>query len=451
MGLLLPASRHGTGTLLLALLPAVLLISGGIRSLLFPDLRAPQISAIGSVAGALLALPLGLAGGAELGLVALALSLLGLLSSGWFSIRQQPPLDGVPAPRANPLYCLQVALDNTISGFMAALTPDTDLNTTRAAVAEAQAAHDLLAAGGYLADPASFHSQPPPVEETRLVPLKVAGTNCEHLQFESGFEVLAGLPGAERWSSYEENHTCHALLLRAAEPAPWLVCVHGFGMGDYQRDFKAFRAAELHREQGVNIALFTLPVHGPRSPAGFNGEKFFGASILDFIHGVSHAVWDLRRLIGWLRSDARATSVGVLGLSLGGYTSAVLAAVEDDLACAIVGVPPTDMVAHRHYLDSPYQARLARIAGVSDELEREVYRVVAPLQLAPRVVRERRYMFAATGDQFVPLEQVQALWQHWGQPQISWCTGGHVSALLQRAPRQLIDRAVAESLAPGRN
>jgi hypothetical protein len=61
----------------------------------------------------------------------------------------------------------------------------------------------------------------------------------------------------------------------------------------------------------------------------------------------------------------------------------------------------------------------------------------------PRLDRDRRFIFAATGDQFVPVEQVRALWRHWERPRISWCTGGHVSALLQREPRALVDEAVA--------
>jgi len=125
----------------------------------------------------------------------------------------------------------------------------------------------------------------------------------------------------------------------------------------------------------------------------------------------------------------------------------VLASVEDDLACVIAGVPPTDMIAHREYLASPQERRVASIAGVDLAIDRVLYRVVAPLDLAPRVPQQGRFMFAATGDQFVPVEQVHALWRHWERPRISWATGGHVSALMQAEPRKLVDEAVAASLA----
>ncbi len=58
-------------------------------------------------------------------------------------------------------------------------------------------------------------------------------------------------------------------------------------------------------------------------------------------------------------------------------------------------------------------------------------------------------MFAATADQFVPIEQIRALWLHWERPRISWSTGGHLGALLQREPRRLVDEAIATTFGPG--
>jgi len=76
--------------------------------------------------------------------------------------------------------------------------------------------------------------------------------------------------------------------------------------------------------------------------------------------------------------------------------------------------------------------------------------VVSPLGMPPRVEHRGRYIFAATGDQFVPIEQVRALWQHWERPRIYWCTGSHVSAMMQRGPRDLVDEAIAATFREGR-
>jgi pimeloyl-ACP methyl ester carboxylesterase len=319
--------------------------------------------------------------------------------------------------------------------------PSTD--ALREAARESEDAHALLGARGWLEDPRRFHAAPPEIKAVESSPLRIRGFDCEHLRFPSEYDPDPELPGRERWLGYRENWTSHAWVLRRREPAPWLVCVHGFGMGaNPDQDFRVFRADRLHERAGLNVALVALPVHGLRSPGGLNGKRFIALSPLDLVHAESQAVWDLRRLIGWIRK-LDATQVGVFGISLGAYTSAVLAGVEDGLACVIAGVPPADLIATNEHMASSLDRRVAAAAGADFARDRAVQSVVCPLALSPRLDRDRRFIFAATGDQFVPVEQVRALWRHWERPRISWCTGGHVSALLQREPRALVDEAVA--------
>jgi hypothetical protein len=444
LALLVGAARAGNITLVLALLPAVLMIAGGVRSLLFTDLRAAQLVAIGAVLGLLLALPLGLVAGVTSGLYAALLSLLAFFATGWFQLSIQPLIEDVPVPAATPFYAAQVALDQAILGVMAVLTPASNRDALGEAVAESEAAFDYLQAQGFIDDPRSYHHKPPPLMGEQITAMRVARSDCELLRFSSDYEPAESLPGRERWLAHGENQTAQALLLRHRHPGPWLVCVHGFGMGDLKKDFQTFRAAQLH-QLGINLALFTLPVHGARSPGRISGENFFGLSAMDFVHAESQAIWDLRRLIDWLRTQG-ASRVGLHGISLGGYTSALLAAIEPDLDCVIAGIPPTDMSAHAEYLASPLERRLAAIAGVNSERDRAINRVVAPLALAPMVAHSGRFIYAATGDQFVPVEQAHALWRHWEKPRITWCRAGHISVLMQQSPRQLVLDAVRETL-----
>lgn len=446
--LLLLAAQAGYPALLLAVIPGILLITGGTRSLLFTDLRAPQLVAIGSVLALLLALPLGLVAGYTPGLAALALSVCAFIACGWFEIRLRPALDQVPAPQPTPAYSLQVALDDAILGVMSALTPPSTPAALRDAVRESEATHAFLTERGCIEEPLRFYPKPPAVTSPALSPLRVRGHDCEHLRFDSEYQPDEQLPGRDRWLGYRENLSSHAVILRHKQPGPWLVCVHGFGMGDVKGDFRTFRAAQLHARAGMNVALFTLPVHGPRAPGGFNGEKFFGLSVVDFLHAEAQAIWDLRRLIAWIRTQ-EATQVGVFGISLGAYTSALLCGVEEGISCVIAGVPPTDMIAQSEYLAGTRERRLAGIAGVDLARDRAVYSVVSPLRLPPLVPHGGRFIFAATGDQFVPIEQVHALWRHWERPRISWCRGGHVSALMLPEPRRLVDEALETSLKTG--
>jgi len=440
--LLATASRADLFASVVAALPAALLITGGGRMLLSPDLRGPQHVAIGSVLGILVALPLGLIGGSDLGLTALLLSVAALLDSGWYQIRMQPVLDEVPAPAPSLPYCARVALDNAMLGPFALMTPLSETDELNSAVAESETAYALFRERGWLDDPGTYHPAPPPLESVRSTPLRIGRWDCEALSFESGFEPPTDVPGRDRWLAHANNQTAHALVLRRNRPGPWLIFIHGFGMGDFKQNFRAFRAGQLHESAGINVALFVLPVHGARSPGGFNGRQFFGLSPLDFVHAESQAIWDLRRLIDWIRRQG-ATQVGLSGLSLGGYTSALLASIEDGLDCVIAGVPPTDVLNTGEILSSSIERRIPAAAGVDLARDRAIQRVVSPLAMPCRVAHGGRYIFAATGDQFVPIEQVRALWQHWERPRICWCTGSHVSALMQRGPRDLVDEAIA--------
>jgi pimeloyl-ACP methyl ester carboxylesterase len=452
LGLVALAARAGALSLVLAVLPGAFLVAGGVRCLLAPDLRAPQQIATGAVFGMLLALPLGFAGGGALGLAALAAAAAAFLAAGWLGITLRPPIDEVPAPAPTLGYSARVALDDAMLSMMTLTMAPPSEDALREAARESEAAHALLGERGWLEDPRRFHPTPPELKTVESSPLRIRGLDCEHLRFESEYDPDPELPGRERWLGYRENRTSHAWVLRRREPGPWLVCVHGFGMGaNPAQDFQAFRAKQLHEQAGLNVALVALPVHGPRSPGGFGGKQFMGVSPLDLVHAESQAVWDLRRLIGWIRKQD-ATQVGLFGISLGAYTSAVLCGVEDGLACVIAGVPPADLIATTEHMASSLDRRVAAAAGIDFERDRAVQRVVCPLALSPRLDRERRFIFAATGDQFVPVEQVRALWRHWERPDIRWCTGGHVSALLQREPRALVDEAVAacfEVASPG--
>jgi hypothetical protein len=102
------------------------------------------------------------------------------------------------------------------------------------------------------------------------------------------------------------------------------------------------------------------------------------------------------------------------------------------------------------YLASSIERRIPAAAGVDIERDRKLLSVVSPFTFAPRVSRERLFLYAATGDQFVPIEQISALWRYWQEPMISWCTGGHLSALKQRVSHDLIDEAITAALGVSR-
>ena len=148
----------------------------------------------------------------------------------------------------------------------------------------------------------------------------------------------------QRCMSYTANNREYALLLRHPQPRPWLVCVHGTEMGRAALDFALFRAWRLHEDLGLNVVMPILPTHDPRARGLPKGAVFPGEDILDDVHATGQAVWDIRRLLSWIRSQEPESQIGLNGLSLGGYIAALVASLETGLTCAILGVPVADLV-----------------------------------------------------------------------------------------------------------
>jgi dienelactone hydrolase len=345
-----------------------------------------------------------------------------------------------------------VAVDEAILGSMAVSLPMPGASASRAIRGEVLEARALFAERGWLEKPITYHEKPPALEAPRLrtrdVRLRGGRTVFEHLSFESGYEPRAEEPGRERWLGYRPNATAHGWVLRHADPLPggrprpWLICIHGYQMGSPLIDLGAFDPRFYHHKLGCNLLLPVLPLHGPRKVGRISGDGFLAGNALDSIHAEAQAMWDIGRMLRWLREQEGADGVGVHGLSLGGYTTALFSSVADDLRCAIPGIPATDF-ARLFWRHGPHlQVRYMEHQGVVHDEVAEVMQVVSPLALEPRVPHEHRAIFGGVADRLVPPDQVRDLWRHWGEPEIVWYQGAHVTFMRHPEVRQLIERTV---------
>jgi hypothetical protein len=439
------APDHGVAGFLISVAPGCLLLSSGVAMLLWPgDARISQFAAAGGLLGALLALPACIFVSFGGGLALLLLSAASFVAAGWHTLRLEPHPEEVPAPSPSLALAAEIACDEAILSTMqlgVSSPTGEDLARIRAEIHEAR---ERFAAAGWLDAPAGYHETPPPLREVQLSPARTRGIDFEHLRFESGYEPRAGDPGRERWLSYGANRTAHAWVVRSAPERPWLICIHGYQMGRPLIDLSAFRPEWLCGGHGLNLACPVLPLHGPRTRGRRSGDGYLAGDVLDTIHAQAQAMWDLRRLISWLRAEG-ATEIGVYGLSLGGYNAALLAALERDLACAVAGIPAADFTRLYFRHGAPMQLLEAELHGIEEHQMEEILRVVSPLALPPRVPRERRYIFAAVADRLVPADQVRDLWRHWERPRIEWYQGAHLTFPRHPGVRALIDDALRAS------
>ncbi len=227
-----------------------------------------------------------------------------------------------------------------------------------------------------------------------------------------------------------------------------MVLVNGYRTGEPALDLGMFRANRLHHRHGLNVIAVVLPLHGPRA-IGDSGSRVIHAGAMNTVFTLTHGAWDVRNIIRWLREAHDAPAVGISGISLGGYMSALVAGLEDDLACVIAGVPESDLARGLRRQMEPLLPPFYEQWGLSWEPLQQVLSVASPLSLQCRIPRDRRFIYAGLLDRWVRPGNVHTLWEHWDEPSILWYEGSHLSFPFERKVVRYVDDAVRLSFGLG--
>ena len=331
---------------------------------------------------------------------------------------------GVPVPPPSPGLAAAVALDSLIIMPMTLLSSTGSPATYRRASAELDDAVAFYGEAGWLDDPAGRHPGPATVPDGDVT----VERGVEVLRFDSGWQPDPDEPGADRWRSFTDNATVPVRLLRhPGGPRPWLVAVHGQGMGR-PGDARMLRVRRLHERLGVNVALPVLPLHGSRA-AGFAPDQQFVSNLflVNNVLGLTQSIWDVRRLLLWLREAQGAPAVGAFGLSLGSYVCSVLSTVEGSLASVVAVVPTSDLAGSLRAATPVVPKLRALHADLHDERSTAVHHVVSPLARPCLVPHDRRFIIAGQADGIAAPAGAAELWRHWGEPSMLWRPRGHVT------------------------
>lgn len=224
---------------------------------------------------------------------------------------------------------------------------------------------------------------------------------------------------------HAENHAAAARLFTGARDGgasaqrPAIVLVHGYRAGQFGVEERVWPISWLLR-RGFDVALFVLPFHGVRAPRG-RGPMFPNSDPRVTNECLRQAMVDLRVLRSHLMSRG-ADEVGIMGMSLGGYTTA-LAATVDPWSFAVPLIPLAsfaDMALRGGRFVGDDEAQSAQ-----HEALEAAHRVVSPLARAPLVARDRIKVIAAEGDQVTTVEQARKLADHFGVA-LELVPGGHI-------------------------
>jgi pimeloyl-ACP methyl ester carboxylesterase len=280
-----------------------------------------------------------------------------------------------------------------------------------------------------LSDRDAFFPRPPAVRpHVREVRKLEWGGECVEASWESAFEAHESSV-RERYRSHVANRTAHARVYgaRAGSRRPAVIVVHGYLSGQWAVEERAWPIRWLNTRGGLDVAVTVLPFHGVRGRAGGGAPPFPGADPRFTNEGFRQAVADLRVLIALLK-ERGAPRVGIMGMSLGGYTTALMATLEPDLAFAAPLIPLASVADFAR--DQGRMGRGAQMLEQHAALE-AANLVVSPFARPSLVPPERVLVVGAEADRITPVAHAERIAAHLGVP-LTRVSGGHLLQVWRR-------------------
>lgn len=239
---------------------------------------------------------------------------------------------------------------------------------------------------------------------------------------EFGIDQSASL--REKYLRSKGNQTAHARWFRHADgPRPVAVLLHGYLGGTFAIEERVLPVRRLF-DGGLDVVLTILPLHGPRrsEARGFRPPAFPSSDPRFTIEGFRQLVFDHRALFDYLRLGG-APGIGLMGMSLGGFSAALLSTLEPNLRFSVLFIPlaAIEQFAHDH----------GRMLGTPAEQEqqRDALRAaqwpISPLARPPLLASDRVAVVAGQADEVTGLAHAEHLAQHFGT-HISLFEGGHL-------------------------
>ena len=222
-----------------------------------------------------------------------------------------------------------------------------------------------------------------------------------------------------------ENRVAIARLLGRGAPRPVAILIHGYMLGRLSVEEHVWPIARLDA-LGFDVAFYVLPFHAARADPRRSGRPEFPGRDPRFANeGFRQAVTELRELVAWLLRRGHA-SVGVMGMSLGGYTAALAATVSAELAFAVPIIPLASLPDFA--FEQGNLAEAAESSALEHRLLEEVHAVVSPVHRALLIPQERVLVVGAKADRITPLRHARRLAAHFHAPLVTF-PGGHLIQL----------------------
>lgn len=210
-------------------------------------------------------------------------------------------------------------------------------------------------------------------------------------------------------------------------PRPIVIFLHGFSAPNYQINKMWFSAHKFY-DAGLDVVFMNLPLHGGRLPASaaYHGTAIVQPSLWRLSEACAQGVMDLRILIDHLIKRG-APKVGIMGYSWGGFHASMLACLEPRTDF-IVSIAPVVSIADL-VMSWPTRSFFEEALDEPAMMIRELRKILAPftpLSHARSIPKERVLLVASANDGLIPAVHTEALWEHFGRPEVYWSCGGHI-------------------------
>ena len=251
--------------------------------------------------------------------------------------------------------------------------------------------------------------------------------------------------GTEIWETRSEAGDWLATRLPArGMPRGAVILLHGWLATRLQVAFTAGLAAPL-RDLGIEVWVPRLPAHCERTPQGaISGERCLSADLVTTGEAVRLAVAETKALSDWLRG--RVGSVGLWGVSLGGWVAALTLTTKTAIDAAVLWTPVIDP--QNTMWDSPLTAPIRDAlvdAGVDRDLTDEAFRKYSPGHRRLQLRSDDVVLIGARFDNVVDPRSLFDLEHRWDVP-VRWFPHGHISVTCSPRARRYARQALKSRL-----
>lgn len=244
----------------------------------------------------------------------------------------------------------------------------------------------------------------------------------------------------EQYDRVLQNHTATARLVLHDRPRPVTILVHGY-LGGMHRVERRIWPIPFLRTLGMDVALFVLPFHGRRSRGRlYELPPFPGADPRITNEGFRQAVGDLRDFVSFLLQRGHPR-IGLMGMSLGGFTSALTATLDPRLSF-VIPIVPMASVADAARLNGHLGGNPEQEAREHAALETTL-RITSALARPPLLSPDRALVIGGENDQITPIDQAQKLARHF-RCRLETMPGGHLVQLGRAEKFRLVGRFLDE-------